>query len=220
MNYQYKLVGAPERGTRRRGTKTGSERVAAAMQEIVAQHAQEGWEYLRTDTLPVSEPRGFLGGRREVMRAVLVFRRAVRQSPAVPESFVADGPSFSAESPPLTAPPREPEPAPRAREAGREAGRDNAREPAREPGFRSVPQAPLEQPPEQAQPPRDNGGRPFRSPYRDDPPPPPTPPSPPRNRLFERPAGPGSDGDDEGPPPDRNPRDLSDIREALRKLDR
>ncbi|MEM9762803.1 MAG: hypothetical protein AAF968_09865, partial [Pseudomonadota bacterium] len=171
MNYQYKLVGAPERGTRRRGTKTGSERVAAAMQEIVAQHAQEGWEYLRTDTLPVSEPRGFLGGRREVMRAVLVFRRAVRQSPAARESFAGGGPAVSTEAPPLALPVREsvPEPAPRVREPAREAARDAVREAAREPGFRSVPQAPTEPPAEPARPPRDNGGRPFRSPYRDDP---------------------------------------------------
>ncbi|MEL6482748.1 MAG: hypothetical protein AAFQ75_14965 [Pseudomonadota bacterium] len=206
MNYQYKLVGAPERGTRRRGTKTGSERVAAAMQEIVAQHAQEGWEYLRTDTLPVSEPRGFLGGRREVLRAVLVFRRAVRQSPAARESFAVEAPAAAPEAPPLAAPAREPapEPAPRVREPAREA--------AREPGFRSVPQAPAEPTAEPARPPRDNGGRPFRSPYRDDP--------PPRNRLFEPPSQPGGDGDGEGPAPDRNPRDLSDIREALRKLDR
>ncbi|MEO1724146.1 MAG: hypothetical protein AAFR84_17305 [Pseudomonadota bacterium] len=194
MNYQYKLVGAPERGTRRRGTKTGSERVAAAMQEIVAQHAQEGWEFVRTDTLPVNEPRGFFGARRIVMRAVLVFRRQVRQSPAVRESYIGEG----------AAPPAAPAPAP-------------AAEPlpprAREPGFRTAPAAPGE-PEAVLQLPDDEVRRPFRSPYRDE--------EPARQRLFEpqRPPPITPAAPDEPAEEERNPRDLSDIREALRKLDR
>ena len=78
MTFEYKVVGAPEKPRRRRGARTRSDRVAAAFEEILGAEAIEGWEYLRTDLVPVEEG-GFFSRRREAHRAVMVFRRALRR---------------------------------------------------------------------------------------------------------------------------------------------
>lgn len=75
MDYEYKCVGAPERPKRSRRAKTPSDRVARAMEEIIQKAAGNGWEYLRTDLVPVTEKSSFLGRAQEVHRAVMVFRR-------------------------------------------------------------------------------------------------------------------------------------------------
>ena len=77
MDYEYKCVGAPERPKRSRGAKTGSDRLAVAMEEIIHDEAVDGWEYMRTDLVPVIEKSSLLGRAQEVHRAVLVFRREI-----------------------------------------------------------------------------------------------------------------------------------------------
>ena len=78
MAFEYKVVGAPEKPRRRRGARTRSDRVAVAFEQILDVEATDGWEYLRTDLVPVEEG-GFLSRRKEVHRAVMVFRRALRR---------------------------------------------------------------------------------------------------------------------------------------------
>lgn len=75
--YEYKCVGAPEKAKRSRGAKTRTDRVAHAMQELINREAVDGWEYLRTDLLPVEEKSGLFSRSSEAHRAVLVFRRSV-----------------------------------------------------------------------------------------------------------------------------------------------
>ncbi len=85
MNYEYKVVGAPEKPRRVRGAKSGSDRLAVAFEEVLREEAVDGWEYLRTDTLPITEKTSWFAHPREVRRAVMVFRRpvdAVWQRPA------------------------------------------------------------------------------------------------------------------------------------------
>lgn len=85
MTFEYKCVGAPERPKRLRGTWSRSDRVALAMQEIIGAEAVDGWEYMRTDIVPVEEKAGFFGRTHEAHRAVLVFRReSVVARPARP----------------------------------------------------------------------------------------------------------------------------------------
>lgn len=86
MTVEYKCVGAPERPKRKRGAKSRSDRVASAMQEIIEAEAVDGWEYLRTDLVPVEEKSGLFGRTHEVHRAVLVFHRghAVAQPVMIP----------------------------------------------------------------------------------------------------------------------------------------
>lgn len=77
MEYEYKVVPAPNRGQRRRGLRTGPERLAATLEDVIAEETAGGWEYLRADVLPMIESGGFLSRRREVQCAVLVFRRVL-----------------------------------------------------------------------------------------------------------------------------------------------
>ena len=102
MNYEYKVVGAPEKPKKRRGAKTGSDRVAAAFEEILSAEGVEGWEYLRTDMVPVTERPGWFSRSREVTRAVMVFRRPLEAVWRRP------GPEERARSAEAAAPRREP----------------------------------------------------------------------------------------------------------------
>ena len=81
MVYEYKCVGAPEKGKRTKGARTRSDRVALVMQEIIAEEAVDGWEYMRTDLVPVEEKAGLFSRTVEVHRAVLIFRRALAPAP-------------------------------------------------------------------------------------------------------------------------------------------
>lgn len=76
MTFEYKCVGAPERVKRRRGVRSRADWVALAMEEIIAAETVGGWEYLRTDLVPVVEKAGIFSRSHEVHRAVMVFRRS------------------------------------------------------------------------------------------------------------------------------------------------
>ena len=92
MEFEYKCVAAPEKARRRRGAKTRTDRVALAMQDILAAEAVGGWEYQRTDLIPVEEKSGMFSRAHEVHRAVMVFRRPAASSaprPAVQASPVS-----------------------------------------------------------------------------------------------------------------------------------
>lgn len=106
MDYEYKCVAAPEKARRRRGAKTRSARVAMAMEDILKAESGGGWEYQRTDLLPVEEKSGLFGRTQEVHRAVLVFRRAVASSRPTPvHAPVAAQPTpVAAEPVPVAAP--------------------------------------------------------------------------------------------------------------------
>lgn len=82
MEYEYKCIAAPEKARRRRGAKTRTDRVALAIQDILAAECKGGWEYLRADLIPVEEKSGFFSRAQDVHRAILVFRRAVGGSGA------------------------------------------------------------------------------------------------------------------------------------------
>lgn len=83
MTFEYKTVGAPEKGKRQRGARTQSDRAAAAFDEVLQDEAVDGWEYLRTDLLPVTERSGWFSRSHEVHRAVMVFRRSLDPTPSV-----------------------------------------------------------------------------------------------------------------------------------------
>ena len=100
--YEYKVVGAPERAKRARGARTRTDRVARTLQDLINSEAVDGWEYQRTDLIPVEERPGLFSRVRETHRAVLVFRRApdgvlgkdnkrgpsLQESPELPESHI------------------------------------------------------------------------------------------------------------------------------------
>ncbi|WP_424940174.1 DUF4177 domain-containing protein [Aliiroseovarius sp. S253] len=75
-SYEYQVIPAPRKGKKSRGVKGSEARFALAMQEALNEAGAEGWEYLRTDTLP-SEERSGLTGRTTVYQNMLVFRRQI-----------------------------------------------------------------------------------------------------------------------------------------------
>lgn len=75
MSFEYKVVPAPTRGKKARGVKSAADRFAHALSDVMNELAADGWEYLRTDTLPAEERQG-LTGRTTVFQNMLVFRRA------------------------------------------------------------------------------------------------------------------------------------------------
>ncbi len=74
--YEYRVIPAPRRGIKERGLKSSEDRFAHALQTTINTQANDGWEYLRTDTLPSEERQG-LTGRSTVYHNMLVFRRSV-----------------------------------------------------------------------------------------------------------------------------------------------
>ena len=74
MLYEYKVIPAPRKGRKARGIKGAEERFSHAVQEVMNEHAADGWEFLRSETLPSEERQG-LASSQTVFRSMLVFRR-------------------------------------------------------------------------------------------------------------------------------------------------
>ena len=84
--FEYKVVPAPMRGLKAKGIKGTPARFANALQSVMNELGADGWEYQRTDTLPVEERVG-LTGKNTSFQNMLVFRRmidvAVDEAPEV-----------------------------------------------------------------------------------------------------------------------------------------
>lgn len=74
--FEYKVVPAPMRGLKAKGVKGTPARFANALETLMNELGAEGWEYQRTDTLPVEERQG-LTGKTTNFQNMLVFRRAL-----------------------------------------------------------------------------------------------------------------------------------------------
>ena len=74
--YEYRVVPAPRRGEKARGVKTTEDRFALALTQLMNKLGREGWEYQRSDTLPVEERVG-LTGSKTTYQNMLVFRRSL-----------------------------------------------------------------------------------------------------------------------------------------------
>lgn len=82
QGYEYRVIPAPRRGAKARGLKSAEDRFAAAVAEVMNEAAREGWEYLRSDTLPFDERQG-LTGTATSWQVLLVFRRALGEAEPV-----------------------------------------------------------------------------------------------------------------------------------------
>ena len=74
--FEYRVMPAPMRGLKARGVKGTPARFANALQTVMNDLGVEGWEYERTDTLPVEERQG-LTGKTTTFQNMLVFRRTL-----------------------------------------------------------------------------------------------------------------------------------------------
>ncbi|MEM9642405.1 MAG: DUF4177 domain-containing protein [Pseudomonadota bacterium] len=77
QRFEYKAVSAPRRAKRAKGARSASDRFARTLTELINLDAQEGWEYLRADTLPMDEKKSMLGAANETFQTVLIFRRVL-----------------------------------------------------------------------------------------------------------------------------------------------
>ncbi|MGH1465216.1 MAG: DUF4177 domain-containing protein [Cognatishimia sp.] len=79
--FEYKVVPAPAKGQKARGIRKPEEKFANSIQEVMNEMAQDGWEFLRSETLP-SEERSGLTSTTTNYRSLLVFRRALVENTA------------------------------------------------------------------------------------------------------------------------------------------
>ncbi|WP_170608059.1 DUF4177 domain-containing protein [Ruegeria arenilitoris] len=120
QRYEYKVVPAPQKGTKARGVKTPEGRFANSIETLLNQLGQEGWEYQRAELLP-SEERAGLTSSSVNWRNVLVFRRALisldtqvsepvknlesdMETDAAPTARLVPGPEETLQEPVPTAP--------------------------------------------------------------------------------------------------------------------
>jgi len=73
--YEYRVLPAPSKGEKPAGVKSADNPFAATIETALNAEARDGWEFLRAETLPVTERQG-LTGSRTVFQTLLVFRRA------------------------------------------------------------------------------------------------------------------------------------------------
>lgn len=76
-SYEYRIVPAPRKAKRVRGAKTGPDRMAALLTETLNAEARQGWEFVRSESLPLDEKPGMLSSPREAYHSYLVFRRPI-----------------------------------------------------------------------------------------------------------------------------------------------
>ncbi len=93
-SHEYRVVPAPRRGLKVRGLRRPEDRFAHAIEAEMNRMAAEGWEFVRSDTLPCERRQGWFSRPVTVFDTLLVFRREVPEAQA-------DTPAM----PPLMAPP-------------------------------------------------------------------------------------------------------------------
>lgn len=87
MGFEYKCVAGPTIVAVRHAKVR--DQAVKAFEDIMNEQANEGWEYVGIDEFHVSEPQGFLSGKRiYVPSKILVFRR-LKQGSAVSEALKA-----------------------------------------------------------------------------------------------------------------------------------
>ncbi len=72
--FEYKAVPAPTTGTKAKGVKTTEDRFALSLTDTLNEMAEDGWEYVRAETLPCMERKG-LTGSQQTYQNILIFRR-------------------------------------------------------------------------------------------------------------------------------------------------
>lgn len=83
QRYEYKVVPSPRKGEKSRVAKTTADRFALALTQVMNRLGQDGWEYLRADTLPCDERSG-LTGTKTSFQNMLVFRRVLTGEAVAP----------------------------------------------------------------------------------------------------------------------------------------
>jgi hypothetical protein len=72
--YEYRVIPAPRKGEKAKGLKTPEARMAQAMETRLNAIGKDGWEYMRSDVVPMEERAG-LTSKNVSYHTVLIFRR-------------------------------------------------------------------------------------------------------------------------------------------------
>ena len=75
--FEYKVVPTPRRPKRAKGVKGNSARFANVLTDAINAEAAGGWEFVRTETLPMEAKPGIFARRVEMFQSVMVFRRGI-----------------------------------------------------------------------------------------------------------------------------------------------
>jgi len=89
QSFEYKAIAAPTRARKFKGVKGTAAQFAMVLSELMNDMASDGWEYLRSDSLPVDEKAGLLKARVETYHTMLIFRRA-KDQPAEMAGLIED----------------------------------------------------------------------------------------------------------------------------------
>ena len=85
--FEYSVVPAPKKGLKAKGVRSTEDRFANALETIMNEKGADGWEYVRTDTLPAEERSG-LAGSKTVYQNMMVFRRPVAAVAVAPKALL------------------------------------------------------------------------------------------------------------------------------------
>lgn len=96
--HEYKVIPAPNRPAKAKGIKTVSEKFALSLTGLMNEMGRDGWEYVRAETLPCEEKKGWMRRADTSFQTLLVFRREVL--PTVQGHRLAPQPAVRAESAP------------------------------------------------------------------------------------------------------------------------
>lgn len=94
--FEYKAIPAPTSGTKAKGVKTTEDRFALSLTDALNEMAEDGWEYVRAETLPCTERKG-LTGTQQTYQNILVFRRL--EAAALPLDRVTTRPLHAVDAP-------------------------------------------------------------------------------------------------------------------------
>lgn len=75
--HEYKVIPAPSRPAKAKGVKTTAEKFALSLTGLMNEMGRDGWEYVRAETLPCEEKKGWTRRADTSFQTLLVFRREV-----------------------------------------------------------------------------------------------------------------------------------------------
>lgn len=105
QSFEYRVVPAPRRPAKARGVRKPQDRFALTVEGEMNRLAQEGWEYVRSDTLPCEQKSGWFSRPVTVFETMLVFRRPLAQASGANQAAATMPPPVSLTPPAFIAAP-------------------------------------------------------------------------------------------------------------------
>lgn len=94
--FEYKVIPTPRRPRRAKGVKGVPAQFANVLTEAINAEAADGWEFYKTETLPMEARPSLFRAPVESFQSVMVFRRDVKEIKATPEENLHDSGSLLA----------------------------------------------------------------------------------------------------------------------------